>query len=57
MIGDKAYISTQVKDQLAQVNRIDLMTVPRRNQKQQILQRNQAVAKLGRWLKQLMVIE
>ena len=36
VIGDKAYISTQVKDQLAQVNRIDLMTVPRRNQKQQI---------------------
>ena len=36
VIGDKAYISTQVKDQLAQVNHIDLMTVPRRNQKQQI---------------------
>ena len=36
VIGDKAYISTQVKDQLAQMNRIELMTVPRRNQKQQI---------------------
>ncbi len=36
VIGDKAYISNQVKDQLAQLNRIDLITVPRRNQKQQI---------------------
>lgn len=36
VIGDKAYISTQVKDQLAQANRIDLITLPRRNQKQQI---------------------
>ncbi len=36
VIGDKAYISTQVKDQLDQLNRIDLVTVPRRNQKQQI---------------------
>ena len=36
VIGDKAYISTQVKDQLAQFNGIDLMTIPRRNQKQQI---------------------
>ena len=36
VIGDKAYISTQIKDQLAQVNRIDLITTPRRNQKQQI---------------------
>ena len=36
VIGDKAYISTQVKDQLAQLNRIDLITLPRRNQKQLI---------------------
>ena len=36
VIGDKAYISTQIKEQLAQVNRIELITVPRRNQKQQI---------------------
>ena len=36
VIGDKAYISTQIKEQLAQVNRIKLITVPRRNQKQQI---------------------
>ena len=36
VIGDKAYISTQVKEQLAQVNGIELITVPRRNQKQQI---------------------
>ena len=36
VIGDKAYISNQVKDQLDQLNRIDLITIPRRNQKQQI---------------------
>ena len=36
VIGDKAYISTPIKEQLAQVNGIDLITVPRRNQKQQI---------------------
>ena len=36
VIGDKAYIGTQIKEQLAQVNRIELITVPRRNQKQQI---------------------
>ena len=36
VIGDKAYISTQIKEQLAQVNRIELITVPRRNQKRQI---------------------
>lgn len=36
VIGDKAYISTQLKDQLAQLNRIELITTPRRNQKQQI---------------------
>ena len=41
VIGDKAYISTPIKEQLAQVNGIDLITVPRRNQKQQIS--NQAV--------------
>ena len=29
-------ISSQVKDQLAQLNRIELITAPRRNQKQQI---------------------
>ena len=36
LINSKIYHSTQVKDQLDQVNRIDLVTVPRRNQKQQI---------------------
>ena len=36
VIGDKAYISNQLKDQLDQLNHIDLITVPRRNQKQQI---------------------
>ena len=36
VIGDKAYIHTQIKDQLAQLNRIELITLPRRNQKQQI---------------------
>ena len=36
VIGDKAYISNQVKDLLDQLNHIDLITVPRRNQKQQI---------------------
>ena len=36
VIGDKAYISNQLKDQLDQLNRIDLITVPRHNQKQQI---------------------
>ena len=36
VIGDKAYIGTQVKDQLAQLNCIELITLPRRNQKQQI---------------------
>ena len=36
VIGDKAYINAQIKEQLAQLNRIDLITAPRRNQKQQI---------------------
>ena len=36
VIGDKAYISTQIKEELAQVNGIDLITTPRRNQKQKI---------------------
>ena len=36
VIGDKAYISTDIKDQLAQLNNIELITIPRRNQKQQI---------------------
>ena len=36
VIGDKAYMSTQVKDQLGQLNRINLITLPRRNQKQLI---------------------
>lgn len=36
VIGDKAYISTYIKDQLAQVNGIELITLPRRNQKRQI---------------------
>ena len=36
VIGDKAYINAQIKDQLAQLNRIELITLPRRNQKQKI---------------------
>ena len=47
VIGDKAYISTQIKEQLAQVNRIDLITIPRRNQKQQISRETK------RWINQI----
>ena len=36
VIGDKAYINKQVKDELAQTNCIDLITLPRRNQKPQL---------------------
>ena len=36
VIGDKAYISAQAKAELAEVNHIDLITLPRRNQKHQI---------------------
>ena len=36
VIGDKAYRSNPVKEELAQVNGIELITIPRRNQKQQI---------------------
>ena len=36
VIGDKAYISVQVRNELAAVNDSDLITLPRRNQKQQI---------------------
>ena len=38
VIGDKAYISAEVADELWQHNRIRLLTQPRRNQKQQISQ-------------------
>ena len=47
VIGDKAYISTDIKEQLARVNGIDLITVPRRNQKQQISRQTQ------RWINQI----
>ena len=47
VIGDKAYISTQVKQQLAQDNGIELITVPRRNQKQQISRQTK------RWINQM----
>ena len=47
VIGDKAYINTQIKDQLAQLNRIDLITIPRRNQKQQISRQTK------RWINQI----
>ena len=47
VIGDKAYINTQIKDQLAQLNRIDLITLPRRNQKQQISRQTK------RWINQI----
>ena len=46
VIGDKAYISSQIKDQLAQLNRIELITIPRRNQKQQISRQTK------RWINQ-----
>ena len=36
VIGDKAYISAEVADELWQHNRIRLLTLPRRNQKQQL---------------------
>ncbi len=36
VIGDKAYMSDSIKDELAQLNCIELITLPRRNQKQQI---------------------
>lgn len=47
VIGDKAYINAQIKDQLAQINRIDLITAPRRNQKQQISRQTK------RWINQI----
>ena len=47
VIGDKAYINAQIKEQLAQLNRIDLITVPRRNQKQQIS------GQTKRWINQI----
>ena len=47
VIGDKAYISNQIKDELAQVNRINLITTPRRNQKQQISKQPQ------RWINEI----
>ena len=47
VIGDKAYISTEIKEQLAQVNGIELITVPRRNQKQQISRQTK------RWINQV----
>ena len=43
VIGDKAYISTQIKEQLAQVNRIELITVPPPQPETANLQTNQAV--------------
>ena len=43
VIGDKAYISTQVKDQLAQLNRIDLITAPPPQPETADVHRNQAV--------------
>ena len=47
VIGDKAYISTDIKDQLAQLNDIELITIPRRNQKQQISRQAK------RWINQM----
>ena len=46
VIGDKAYISNPIKEELAQVNGIELITTPRRNQKQQISRQTQ------RWINQ-----
>ena len=36
VIGDKAYINGELRAQLAETNAIDLITLPRRNQKEQI---------------------
>jgi IS5 family transposase len=36
VVGDKAYISAAVSQELAQRNQIELLTLPRRNQKQQV---------------------
>ena len=47
VIGDKAYISTHIKEQLAQVNGIELITLPRCNQKQQISRQTK------RWINQI----
>ena len=47
VIGDKAYINAQIKDQLAQLNRIELITIPRHNQKQQISRQTK------RWINQI----
>ena len=46
VIGDKAYISNPIKEELAQVNGIELITTPRRNQKQQISRQTK------RWINQ-----
>ena len=46
VIGDKAYISNHIKEQLAQVNGIELITTPRRNQKQQLSRQTK------RWINQ-----
>ena len=43
VIGDKAYISKQVKDLLDQLNRIDLITTPRTQPETADFQTNQAV--------------
>ena len=47
VIGDKTYISTDIKEQLAQLNDIELITVPRRNQKQQLSRQTK------RWINQM----
>ena len=46
VIGDKAYISTHIKEQLEQANGIELITLPRRNQKQQLSRQTR------RWINQ-----
>ena len=53
VIGDKAYISNQVKDLLDQLNRIDLITTPRRNQKQQISKQTKRWINKIRQMKQM----
>ena len=47
VIGDKAYISNHIKDLLAQANRIELITLPRRNQKPQLSKQTR------RWINQV----
>ena len=55
VIGDKAYSNAQIKDQLAQLNRSDLITVPAATRNRKSPDKpSGGLTKLGRLLKQLM---